>query len=205
MGKVKTKKHDTFIDMTAMSDVTVLLLTFFMLTATFMPKEPVQVVTPSSVSETKIPETNVLTILVDAEGQVYLNLDRPEDKKKVLKNIDDQYGLKLNDAQYRSFENQTHIGVPISQLSSFLNRPLEEQDELLKKSTVPTDSILGSKNELAIWIKAAKTENKDLAIAIKSDQATPYPAVKTVISTLQDLRENRFSLITSLRGMPDGL
>lgn len=205
MGKVKTKKHDTFIDMTAMSDVTVLLLTFFMLTATFMPKEPVQVVTPSSVSETKIPENNVLTILVDGQGQVYLNLDKPEDKVKVLKNIDNQYGLKLTDAQYRSFENQTHIGVPISQLSGFLSRPLEEQDELLKKSTVPTDSILGPKNELAIWIKAAKTENKDLAIAIKSDQTTPYPAVKTVISTLQDLRENRFSLITSLRGMPDGL
>ena len=32
-----------FIDMTAMSDVTVLLLTFFMLTANFVKKEPVQV------------------------------------------------------------------------------------------------------------------------------------------------------------------
>ena len=32
MGKVKVKKKSMFIDMTAMSDVTVLLLTFFMLT-----------------------------------------------------------------------------------------------------------------------------------------------------------------------------
>ena len=46
--------------MTAMSDVTVLLLTFFMLTSTFVKKEPVQVNTPASVSEIKIPETNVL-------------------------------------------------------------------------------------------------------------------------------------------------
>ena len=38
MGKTKVKKQSTFIDMTAMSDVTVLLLTFFMLTATFLPK-----------------------------------------------------------------------------------------------------------------------------------------------------------------------
>ena len=30
MAKVKVKKQSTFIDMTAMSDVTVLLLTFFM-------------------------------------------------------------------------------------------------------------------------------------------------------------------------------
>ena len=41
MGKVKIKKKETRIDMTAMSDVTVLLLTFFMLTSTFLQKEPV--------------------------------------------------------------------------------------------------------------------------------------------------------------------
>ena len=45
MGRAKIKKKDTFIDMTAMSDVTVLLLTFFMLTSTFVKKEPVQVTT----------------------------------------------------------------------------------------------------------------------------------------------------------------
>ena len=42
MGRAKIKKKSTFIDMTAMSDVTVLLLTFFMLTSTFVKKEPVQ-------------------------------------------------------------------------------------------------------------------------------------------------------------------
>lgn len=56
MGRAKIKKKSTFIDMTAMSDVTVLLLTFFMLTSTFVKKEPVQVFTPASVSEIKIPE-----------------------------------------------------------------------------------------------------------------------------------------------------
>ena len=50
MGRAKIKKKSTFIDMTAMSDVTVLLLTFFMLTSTFVKKEPVQVTTPGSVS-----------------------------------------------------------------------------------------------------------------------------------------------------------
>ena len=59
MGRAKIKKKSTFIDMTAMSDVTVLLLTFFMLTSTFVKKEPVQVFTPASVSEIKIPETNI--------------------------------------------------------------------------------------------------------------------------------------------------
>ncbi len=74
MGKTKVKKQSTFIDMTAMSDVTVLLLTFFMLTATFLPKEPVQVQAPQSVSEVKIPENNVLTILIDPNGKVFARI-----------------------------------------------------------------------------------------------------------------------------------
>ena len=50
MPRVKIKRKSTRIDMTAMSDVTVLLLTFFMLTSTFVQKEPVRVNTPGSVS-----------------------------------------------------------------------------------------------------------------------------------------------------------
>ena len=62
MARVKVKKQSTFIDMTAMSDVTVLLLTFFMLTSTFIQKEPIQISTPASVMEIKIPETDILQI-----------------------------------------------------------------------------------------------------------------------------------------------
>ena len=76
MGKVKVAKKSTFIDMTAMSDVTVLLLTFFMLTSTFVQKEPVKVTTPGSVSEIKIPDKDVLQILVDGKGKVFMSLDK---------------------------------------------------------------------------------------------------------------------------------
>lgn len=64
MGKIKVKRKSTLIDMTAMSDVTVLLLTFFMLTSTFLQKEPTQVVTPPSVSTQKIQLSNVAQVLV---------------------------------------------------------------------------------------------------------------------------------------------
>ena len=64
MGKPKLKRKSTLIDMTAMSDVTVLLLTFFMLTSTFLAKEPTTVITPSSVSEEKVPMEDLVTILV---------------------------------------------------------------------------------------------------------------------------------------------
>ena len=84
MGRAKIKRKSTFIDMTAMSDVTVLLLTFFMLTSTFVKKEPVEVVTPSSVSEIKIPETDILQILIEPSGKIFMSLDKQPDMKAVL-------------------------------------------------------------------------------------------------------------------------
>lgn len=206
MSKVKSKKHDTFIDMTAMSDVTVLLLTFFMLTATFVPKEPVQVITPAAVSETKIPEYDVMTILIDPTGRVFLNLDRPDDKKKVLEKIGTDYKIQFTPQQIRSFQDQTSIGVPIRDLDNFLKKDMLSQDEELRVSAgIPTDTILGPTNQLAIWVRTAKDVNENLAIAIKADAKTPYPTVKKVFSTLQDLKENRYSLVTTLRAMPEGL
>ena len=201
MSKVKTKKHDTFIDMTAMSDVTVLLLTFFMLTATFLPKEPLQVITPASVVDIKIPEANLMTILIKPDGQVYVNLDRPADRLAVLEEVEKEHNMTFTDRQKASFANQVTIGVPIQRLPAFLDMGMLDQDQYLKTTGIPTDSL---NNQLAGWIKRSVAVNRDLKIAVKADQSTPYPMVSNVISTLQDLKQNRFNLITTLRGMPEG-
>ena len=201
MSKVKPKKLTTIIDMTAMSDVTVLLLTFFMLTATFLPKEPIQVITPASVVDIKIPDANLMTILIKPDGQAYVNLDRPADKKAVLDLLAQEYDLQFSDRQVVSFLNQPIIGVPVSQMPRFLDMPMLDQDAFLKTSGIPTDSL---NNQLAGWIQRATTANKELRIALKADRSTPYPVVNNVISTLQDLKQNRFHLMTTLEGMPDG-
>ena len=41
--------------------------------------------------------------------------------------------------------------------------------------------------------------NGDLRIAIKADATTPYSVIKNVMNSLQDLRENRYNLITTLK------
>ncbi|MFT4071870.1 MAG: biopolymer transporter ExbD [Dysgonamonadaceae bacterium] len=199
MSKVKTKKQSTFIDMTAMSDVTVLLLTFFMLTATFLPKEPVQVNTPSSVVEIKIPESSLLTILVSPKGQVFLNFDRPQDKLAILEKVAQDFKFQFTDKQKKAFVDQPSIGVPFSALPKFLNLDLKEQDEVLKANGVPSDS---TNNQLKEWIKYGVAVNENLKIAVKSDKSTPYPLIKSVFTTLQDIKQNRFNLITTLKGMP---
>ncbi len=201
MSKVAPKKQSTFIDMTAMSDVTVLLLTFFMLTATFLPKEPIQVTTPASVIDIKIPDANLMTILIKPNGMVYLNLDRPNDKKAVLELVSKEYNMNFTDKQVLSFLNQATIGVPVNQLPAFLDMPMLDQDQYLKTTGIPTDS---TNNQLKGWIQRAVSVNGDLKIAIKADRSTPYPLVSNVITTLQELKQNRFNLITTLEGMPEG-
>ena len=54
-----------------------------------------------------------------------------------------------------------------------------------------------------MWVRNARAVNRDLRIAIKADQTTPYAVIKNVMSSLQDLRENRYNLITSLKTIPD--
>ena len=198
MPKVKVKRKSTAIDMTAMSDVTVLLLTFFMLTSTFVQKEPVQVATPASVSEIKIPESNVLQILVDKDGKIFLGLDNQEDRVEVLKNVGELYGVTFTKEQTDKFKLMNSFGVPIAQMPQFLDMSTEKQDEILRNYGVPIDS---TDNQFKAWVKEARgTKNgKNLIIAIKADANTPYPKIHEVMSSLQDLRENRYNLITSLK------
>lgn len=202
MPKLIVKRKSTFIDMTAMSDVTVLLLTFFMLTSTFIQKEPVVVATPSSVSEIKIPETNFLSILVDPDGKVFMSLDKQEDKANVLKLLGKDFGINFTDKEVYDFSLQPSFGVPIQNMQEFLSMPSGEQDRLMKDYGIPADS---TDNQFKLWVQHAREVNRDLIIAIKADQDTPYPKIKNIMNTLQDLRENRYNLITSLKKMPDNV
>jgi biopolymer transport protein ExbD len=196
MSKVKLARKSTLIDMTAMSDVTVLLLTFFMLTSTFVKKEPVQVTTPGSVSEIKIPDTNILQILIDPTGKVFMSLDKQKDMIETLSKVGDELGVSFTEEEIRKFKIQKTFGVPIKSMKQYLALPAEKQDAILKDYGIPTDSL---DNQFKTWVKAARATNQELRIAIKADSNTPYKVIKDVMTSLQDLRENRYNLITSLK------
>jgi biopolymer transport protein ExbD len=196
MSKVKVARKSTRIDMTAMSDVTVLLLTFFMLTSTFVKKEPVMVATPASVSEIKIPESNIIQILIDPVGKVFMSLDKQNDMVNALQAVGDEYGIKFTEKELSKFKLLPTFGVPITEMKAFLAKAPEEQDKILKDYGIPTDSV---DNQFKLWVKHARLSNKDLRIAIKADKSTPYKVIKSVMTSLQDLRENRYNLITALK------
>lgn len=197
----KVKKHDVFIDMTAMSDVTVLLLTFFILTATFLPLEPVRVTTPASVMEIKVPEFNVINVLVDLDGKIYMNIDPAEVRMQVLDKMTQEYGVTLNDRQKKSFAESAFIGVPMNRLPAFLDLSTGERDEAMKQYGIPNDS---TNNQFADWVRKVKEVDSDMRITVKADQSTPYPLIEGVMKDLVKIKANRFSLVTVLRGAPEG-
>ena len=188
MGKVKLKKQDIWIDMTPMSDVMTLLLCFFMLTSTFVKPEPVKVVTPSSVSEIKVPEKDVLNILVDKTGKVFMSMDNQIYLEQAVLEVTGNFNIDLNGAQLAAFKADPMFGTPLNVLKDYLNT---------------TDSIDGGLSEFQEWVKAARSANPDLKVALKADSDTPYKTIRNIMSELQDINENRYYLITSLKTSED--
>ena len=198
MAKIKIQKKDIWIDMTPMSDVMTLLLCFFMLTSTFLTPEPVQVTAPNSVSEVKIPEQDLLTILVTPEGKIFAGTDNKNHMKTMMETMTDKFGVQLNANQEKHFLEDAMVGAPMAQLATYLNLDPEKMTEAIQTLGLPLDSINGGKSEFQEWVTAARDANPDMKLAIKCDSKTPYATIKKLMSELQDMNENRFQLITNL-------
>jgi biopolymer transport protein ExbD len=198
MGKIQIKKKDIWIDMTPMSDVMTLLLCFFMLTSTFLTPEPIQVNTPSSVSEVKVPENDVLNILVSPEGNIYVGSENKNTMQDMMDEVTGKFGVSLNAVQLKHFREDAMIGAPMAVFTDYYSLEQEKMAEEIQKLSIPLDSIDGGMSEFQEWVKAARGSNPDIRIAIKCDGSTPYAVVKKMMSELQDMNENRYQLITNL-------
>ena len=202
MGKIKIKKADVWIDMTPMSDVMVLLLTFFMLTSTFVKNEAVKVNAPGSVSEIKVPETQVLQIIVDKDGKIFIGLDKPGYMQEMLEGFKSKFsGLSLSAMQEKNFVGLASFGMPMNKMSDVLKHEASDINNIQKDMGIPLDSINGGMSEFQCWVDAARNASfgDDMKIAIKADAATKYGVVKKMMSELQDMSENRYYLITTLK------
>ncbi len=209
MGKVKVKKSDVWIDMTPMSDVMTLLLTFFMLTSTFVKNEPVKVNVPGSVSEIKVPENGVLTILINpekdaagnptGEGQVFMSIDNTDQLGETL-------DLVMPDASAMDkevFKREAMFGIPLSEMKGYLGMSTNNRQKVLPTKGIPLDSIDGGMSEFQMWVQAARSVNDNIKLALKSDADTPYKTVKKVMNELQDMDESHYYMITNLKTSED--
>ncbi len=84
MSRIKAKRVGFRIDMTPMVDVAFLLLTFFMLTTKFRPPEVVKIDLPSSHSQLKLPESDVLTVTVSRDNTFFMGVSSQQSREKIF-------------------------------------------------------------------------------------------------------------------------
>ncbi|MHC2992984.1 biopolymer transporter ExbD [Pontibacter sp. HJ8] len=201
MPKVKVKRTNPSLDMTPMVDLFFLLVTFFMLTATARPDEAVIVDTPSSASEIKIPDINVITITVDKNDRVFFGVDGQQTKEALLDKIAGKYGVGFTAEEKKTFSLLSNFGVPINQLQPFLAMESNARKEV-NQPGIPIDS---ARNELGDWVLQTRLTNPQVVIAIKGDQDVSYPTIKRVMDILQEKKVDRFNLITDMEVKPTNL
>jgi len=197
----KMKKSSTRIDMTAMCDVSFLLLTFFVLTSTAKTPEVHPVDLPASTKETKIPTDDILSITVGQEN-VYIGIAGREDRKDILTRMGQEYKIEFTEDEKIAFAGLENFGADIREMKSLLAKPASERmKEELHKGIPYKDSL---NNQLSSWVKNAREsswQRKEsfLKVAIKGDANEQYGTVKEVMDILQKQRQNRFYLVTGLR------
>lgn len=199
MGRAKIKRQSTSIDMTAMCDVSFLLLTFFILTATARQPDPLDITTPSSTVQFKVPDKDI-TIVSIGKGMVFLDIVGQDVKKATLDRMANIYGQTFTPEERNKFGVISSLGVPFGNLKKFLAMNAEERKKSGIQSGIPLDST--TNNELFNWIKEARFATAelhgiDMRISIKGDAKEEYPSVRKVIDLLQKQKINKFSLITS--------
>ncbi|MCB0722553.1 MAG: biopolymer transporter ExbD [Ignavibacteriae bacterium] len=183
-----TKKPGINIDMTPLVDVIMLLLTFFMLTATFKAAESeiVEVKLPKSVNtdSTRLPDQDIMTLTLTPRGDIWIDVDSYEVRKEVF---GDAFGIGLyhpDSTSQSEYEETGKVG-----------------DKMLKRTVIKLDKAGFEKvmNDLRLQLKNNSDNSRDYKIVVKGDKDTSYGLVEDLMTSLKDSRNTRFALVTDLK------
>ena len=157
MGKSRSiKKPGVKIDMTPLVDVIMLLLTFFMLTATFKAEmsENIEVKLPKSlnVDTTKLPEKDVMTLSLTKQGDIYFDVDNFKVKKDVFGS---EFGIGVyhpDSSSKSEFElTQKIAGKDVKRAVKVLNK--EQFEKTLSDLRLSLKNMTQNKSDFKIVLK----------------------------------------------------
>src|SRR5690606_5368228 len=140
MAKIKKSRTSTRIDMAAMCDIAFLLLTFFVMTANARLPEPVEVTTPASTVQIKLPDVNLATITV-AKGNTYFGAVGQDTRVLMLEKMGERYGVTFTDDEKQRFSLIESFGVDIRGLKSFIALDGADRMKPNVQTGIPFDSI----------------------------------------------------------------
>jgi biopolymer transport protein ExbD len=218
MSKKPSKGGAPALDMTPMVDLAFLLVTFFMLTASFRMAEPVVVDPPSSIGKVDLPDNHII-VTIDEKGRAFFGISNSTAKKEALVEMGQKYKIAFTPEQVVKFSGLPSFGVDIKDLPRYIDAKEDDRKNFQPQKGVPLDTIIPN-NQLKDWIaiggrKAVETYEVARAqaaasgadfkaekprYAIKCAASTKYIYVKDVIKTFTDLKLYQFNLITSLEG-----
>ncbi|MBK6879048.1 MAG: biopolymer transporter ExbD [Ignavibacteria bacterium] len=182
------KKPGVNIDMTPLVDVIMLLLTFFMLVATFKVEstESIEIKLPESAvtDTTKLPEKDIMTMTLTKNGDVFVDVDNFKVREKVF---GDALGLGIfhPDSTGKSEYELTGLvmGKPIKRKMVVMNR--EQFEKALK--------------ELRLELKNQTGGKSDFRLVIKGDSESDYGMMEDLMEIFKTTRNTRFALVTDIR------
>jgi biopolymer transport protein ExbD len=201
MARAKVARKSTSIDMTAMCDVSFLLLTYFILSATAKQPDPLDVKVPSSTYKIKVPEKDI-AILTIGQGKVFFEAAGPDIRLSTLDRMADQYKISFTPEEKKRFSVIASFGVPMQNLKKFIAMDAGERKKSGIETGIPADS---TNNQLADWIlqsrkAVAELHGEGMRVSIKGDANEEYPQIKKIVDILQKQKINKFSLITTAEG-----
>jgi len=183
------KKANIHIDMTPMVDVIMLLLTFFMLTATFRAaeSEAVEVALPQTLytDTNKMPERDVLTISITNKGDIFLDVDNYKFRKNVF---GDEFGIGL-------FHPDTTTFSEAEQSGKVGDKDVKRSFVKLNKQQFE-DKIRELKRELR---DASGNPKAEFRVVVKGDKDSDYGAIEDLISSLNETNTKVFSMVTMIK------
>ncbi len=190
MKKVRDiKKPNISIDMTPLVDVIMLLLTFFMLTATFKAaeSEAVEVALPQSVysdPENKMKETDVMTLSLTKQGDIFLDVDNYKIREKVF---GEPFGIGL-------YHPDTLSQSEVQKTGKVGEKEITRKVFVMNKVQFEK-TLVDIKNAL----KSLSGKSAQFQVVVKGDKEVPYGVFEDLMTSLHESDNKVFSLVTMIK------